>query len=242
MYFTISQIRNDRAAQLAVISAHQLGELVMNGSESHVAFETVVLSLKDALKRDPLIIAAQFLDKTASAAKNALGLGLRELEKMFGGEEKAMSFFRQLTTPRNTVRFDSIGGLSEDIHLAKNRAAMLAAKASVERFHAPSHEGLLGAEREYVDFMKSVRRSLDNAVVNGAIKAEFAHGLVTEVQEASCKDPSKAVQGKIQTLQVLASDELFTEQRNKIIQRYASVYAQSQTKDSGPGRGDPSPM
>lgn len=242
MYFTTSHIRSDKAAQLAVITAHELGERVILGQEAHVAFETVVLTVKNQLKRDPRLVAAQLLEQAEGKVRSALKIGLEEIVKMFDGEEKAMGFFRQVTTPRNALRFDSIGGVSEDIHLAKNRAAMMASKASIERFHNPDHDGLLPTEREYVDFMKSMRRSLDAAVERNQIKADLAAGLMTEVEETCTKDPRKAITNKILGLQILATEELFAENRERVIQRYAAVYAKDgPAKDAGVGRNSPEP-
>jgi len=242
MYFTMSAIKSDPAAQLTVITANELGERVLLGEKAHVAFETVVIAVKDRLKRDPRMVAAQLLAEDAGKIRSALKIGLKEIVTMFGGEDKVMGFFRQVSTPRHMLRFDSIGGISEDITLAKNRAAMMASGAVFERFLNPQGEGVLPAERLYIDFMKSVRRSLDSAVGKGEVKAQLAKEMMTDVEFACLTDPRKGIKEKIISMQVAVSEELYEENRQRVYQRYANLYAGSDASASAEkGRDDPAP-
>ena len=223
MYFSIGEIKHDRAAQLAVIAANEFGENLMVGNGTHVPFETVVCTLNSKLKRDTTVVAAQLLIQDEGKKKSALKVGFAEIVRTFGGEDGAMNFFRQVTTPRATLRFESVGGVRDDIHAAKNRSAVLAAKAVVERYRDPDHQDRTPAEREYVDFLKSMRRTLEKAVDDGSLKADFAEGLAIEIEEAAYTDQRPTIKGKIMNLQVDASRELYAETRSQLIQQYAKA-------------------
>lgn len=235
MYFSMDSLKHDRAAQLAVIAAHDFGEHLMFGSGSHISFETVVCTLKDKLKRDTTVVAAQLLNQDNEKKRSAMKVGFAEIVRTFGSEEGAMNFFRQVTTPQAELRFESVGGVRDDIYAAKNRSAVLAAKSVVERFREPAREGHTAGEREYVDFLKSVRRTLDKAVDDGSLKPQFATNIVTQIEEAAYTDQRPSIKGKITTLQVEASRELFAETRSKLIQQYAK--AMQSEGDNKPGDG-----
>lgn len=238
MYFSIGDIKHDRAAQLAVITAQELGEHILAHKESHIPFETVVCTLKEKIKRDLTVIAAQLLAQDEGKKQSALQVGFKEITRIFGGDDAAMSFFRQVTTPRATIRFESVGGVQDDIHAAKNRSAVLAAKAVVERFREPNRDGFSPAEREYVDYLKSIRSNLEKAADNGVVDANIAMGLVAEIEEAAYTDARPNIRGKIMELQIAASEEVFKESRSRLIQQYAQALEQGQApapnNNSGP--------
>lgn len=239
MYFSIGEIKHDRAAQLAVIAAQDFGELLMAGKGAHVPFETVVCTLKDKLKRDTTMVAAQLLVQDEGKKQSALKVGFAEIVRTFGGAEGAMNFFRQVTTPRAALRFESVGGVRDDIHAAKNRSAVLAAKAVVERYRDPSREAHTPAEREYIDFLKSIRRTLEKAADDGCLKPGFAKGIVTEIEEAAFTDQRPTIKGKVMNLQVDATKELYAETRSQLIQQYAKAMQgveadKSKGQDGGP--------
>lgn len=223
MYFSIGEIKHDRAAQLAVIAAQEFGEQLMADERAHVPFETVVVTLREKLKRDTTVLAAQLLLADEGKKQSALKVGFAEIVRVFGGDDGAMNFFRQVTTPRATLRFESVGGIRDDIHSAKNRSAVLAAKAVVERYRAPDQEGHTPAEREYVDFLKSVRRTLERATDDGYIAPDLANRLLVDIEEAAQTDQRPAIRGKVVNLQVDASKELFAETRSQLIQQYAKA-------------------
>lgn len=226
MYFSIAEIRGDRAKQLAVMAAAELSEHMLgSGKDAHVAFETTVVHLAEHLKRgDTAVLAAQLLNSVESEEKrvNTIKIGMKEMSKLFGGAEPMMSFFRQATMPKAAIRFESVGGVQHDIHAAKNRSAMLAAKALQQRRFFPEVQGLNGAEREYVDYLKSVRRTMDKAVENGTVKPELASELAGEIEEAAYAARPEQ-KGQIIELQLLASEELMEEARNKLIRQYSNI-------------------
>ena len=106
-------------------------------------------------------------------------------------------------------------------------------EAAVARWRNPDHVGLVPAEREYIDYMKSVRRTLDKAAGNGDLKADLAKGLVTEIEEAGYTDQRPALRSHVEFLQVAASEEVFQETRNYLIQKYARALQSQQTNDAG---------
>ncbi len=239
MYFSISDVKHDRAAQLAVIAAQELGERLMEGKGVHIPFETVVCTLKERLKRDTTLVAAQLLIQDEGKKHSALKVGFAEIVGMLGGEEGAMNFFRQVTTPRAALRFESVGGVRDDIHAAKNRSAVLAAKAVVERYRDPNLEGQTPGEREYIDFLKSIRRTLEKAADDGNLKPDFAKTIVNEIEEAAYTDQRLSIKGKVMNLQVEAARELFAETRSQLIQQYAKAMhgvdaEKGKSHDNGP--------
>lgn len=223
MYFSMDVLKHDRAAQLAVIAAHDFGEHLMAGNGAHIPFETVVCTLRDKLRRDTTTVAAQLMIQEVDKKRSAMKVGFAEIIRTFGGEEGAMNFFRQVTTPRAALRFESVGGVRDDIHASKNRSAVLAAKAVVERYRDPECKGYTAGEREYVDFLKSIHRTLDRAVNDGRIKPELAKAIVTEIEEAAYTDQRPSIKGKITVLQAEATKELFAETRSQLIQQYAQA-------------------
>lgn len=237
MYFSIGVIKHDRAAQLAVIAAHEFGEHLMVGGGAHIPFETVLCTLKEKLKRDTTVLAAQLLNEDDARKRSAMKVGMAEIVRVFGGDEGAMNFFRQVTTPRATLRFESVGRIRDDIHSAKNRSAVLAAKAVVERYRNQTHEGHTPAEREYIDFLKSIRRTLEHAVDDGCLKPEFASGLLVEIEEAAQTDQRPAIKGRVVALQTDASREHHAEARSKLIQEYAKALHPDADKDAAADSG-----
>lgn len=234
MYFSIGAIKHDRAAQLAVVTAQEFGEQVLAQKDAHVPFETVVCTLKDKIKRDLTVIAAQLLTQDEGRKQSALKVGFAEIVRTFGGEEAAMNFFRQVTTPRLAIRFESVGGIRDDVHAAKNRSAALASKAIVERWRDPDRKDFTPAEREYIDYLKSIRRTLDKAADDGCLKVDFAKGLVNEIEEAAYTDQRPSIRGKVMALQVAASEELYAENRSWLIRQYAEALQADKPQDSGP--------
>ena len=231
MYFTIGEIKHNRAAQLAVITAGEFGERVLAGEEPHVSFEAALCVLSQRMKTDTALIAAQLINQDPDKKQTALKVGYEGIRQVFGNDEAVMAFFRQVTTPRAEIRFESVGGVRDDIHAARNRSAVLAAKAAVERWRAPEHEGVLPAEREYMDYLKSVRRTLEMALESKQINATVAEGIMIEIEEGSHSDQRPNIKAMIMTMQVDASREHFNETRNLLLKQYS----QALTKNSDNG-------
>lgn len=238
MYFSITSVKNDRAAQLAVMTASQLGELMMSGQQSHVAFEAAVSSISGKMNSDPAMVAAQLLNEDQDFRKKAIKVGLEEIVRSLGGEENAMAFFRQINAPKAKLRFESVGGIADDLTSAKNRSAVLAIKASGERYRNHDAIDRLPAEREYMEFLKSVSRSLDTAIVSGTVDANTAQEVKTTIEEAGYVDQRPKLKGHIIALQADASRELFQEERAALMDQYrkaAPAVEKTQSND-GPTR------
>lgn len=221
MYFSISDVKHDRAAQLAVMAANQLGESMMAGEQSSVAFESAIASIsRKANIPDTALVAAQLLAQDAEYRKKAIKVGLNEMVRVLGGEDNAKEFFKQITLPKATIRFESVGGVRDDVHAAKNRAAMLAMRAAFGRKLKPEAGEEMPAEREYKEFVKSVYRTLDTAIYNGQIDAGIAHRLSVEINEAAHAELQPALKSHITALQGDASKEIAQETRQRILARY----------------------
>lgn len=223
MYFSIHSIKGDRAAQLAVVTAHAYGEMLLQ-SERHVPFEAAACVVSTSLKRDLPIVAAQLLNHTGPSFQKSLLIGYEQIVNAFGGSpETAMGFFRMAVADKPRIRFESVGGLSDDIHSAKNRGAAYAAAAISMRFRNPGDEDFNSAERKYIDFLKSVKVVVDEAIQRNIVSAEMGKSLVLEIEEASNTDPSPISKTRIGILQAQASKEVMQEARVELLQRYKSI-------------------
>lgn len=221
MYFSISEVKHDRAAQLALMTANQLGESMMAGEQSSVAFESAIASIsRKANIPDTALVAAQLLAQDVEYRKKAINVGLKEMVRVLGGEENTKEFFKQITLPKATIRFESVGGVRDDVHAAKNRAAMLAMRAAFGRKLKPEVKERMPAENEYKEFVKSVYRTLDTAIYNGQINAGVAHRLSVEINEAAHAELSPAMKTHIAALQGEASKDIAQETRLRIVARY----------------------
>lgn len=229
MYFSISDVKNNRSAQLAVMLANDLGERMIAGEQANVAFESAVAAMSAKSKVDPAICAAQLLNQDSEFRKKAIRVGLREIENSLGSNANMTAFFKQAGAPRVTIRFESVGGVSDDINAAKNRAAALAMAATIQRRNNPNGPDMLPAEREYTDYVKSVTRTLTDAVESGAIDGDTAMSLRGEIEVAAYNDRQPAAKMQIMMLQTEASTEYFKEERARVMAKYKSAAVQDNT-------------
>jgi hypothetical protein len=234
MYFSISNVKHDRGAQLAVMTASQLGERMLAGENAHIAFEAAVADLSKKTGHGVAEVALQLMNADADYRKKAIRVGAQQIIKTFGGEDTAMAFFRQINAPTATIRFESVGGVKDDILLAKNRSAVLAIKAAGERWRNKNHVGYTPSEREFVEFSKSVRRTLDKAVENGQVDAVVAQTISTQIEEAAYTDQRPHLKDHITVLQAEASQEVFAEARSQLLRQYAQAANPSPKKPDGP--------
>lgn len=223
MYFSVDQIKNDRAAQLAVMAANELGEQMLAGEQSSVAFEAAIASISGKTHFDTAIVAAKLLSQEVDQRRKAIRAGMKEIVQLLGGEKNAQQFFQQVSLPKARIRFESVGGMRSDVHSAKNRAAMLAMRAANDRRRQPNVPGRMPSEQEFVDFTKSVTRTLDIAVEAGAVNADVARDVALEIETAAYSDLSGPKKTIVTALQAEASREVFDEARKRLMSRYKSL-------------------
>lgn len=231
MYFTMSEVKHDRAAQFAVFAAHLTGEKLLasdstgplSGSSLQAVFEAAVLHVSGKTGLDAVTTAAQLLNQDQENKVKVINVGLAEISRVLGGKDKAMAYFRQLDAPRANIRFESVGGIQNDILSAKNKVAVLAMKSQVERFRGPDNKTLHPSERELVDFLKSVRRTVEEATDQNRISASFGHDLVHEIETAVIVDKRPANQTKLEALLLTAVEELFDEKRASVMAQYRRI-------------------
>jgi len=220
MYFTLDVIKNSRAAQLAVMAAHELGERMNAGEDSAVAFESAIVAITHKSEYDTAVIAAQLLAEDAQYRQKAIHVGLREIKRVLGDEQSVSAFFGQVTAPEASVRFESVGGVRDDLFAAKNKSAMLAMRAAFGRKLVPDAVGMMPAEREYVNFVKSVYGTLEAAVSSSKIGADVARQMSGEINQAAKADLEQSLRPVIASLQEVAMKETAAEARQRIVARY----------------------
>lgn len=220
MYFSLANVRNDRAAQLAVMTASDLGERMLAGEQTNVAFESAIASISSKTKVDSATVAFQLLNQGAVYRQKAIRVGLQEIERTLGGPDNVKAFFRQVSAPRSTLRFESVGGVSDDINASKNRASALAMAAAIQRKNLGDTIGQLPAEREYIEFVKSVTRTLNAAVEKGAVDAATAMSIANTIEVAGYLDKRPETKTQIICLQAEASSEFYQEEQNRLINKY----------------------
>lgn len=233
MYFTMREVKHDRAVQFAVLAAHLAGEKILaqdspaplTGSSMQAVFEAAVLHVSSKTGLDAVTTAAQLLNQDQENKVKVINVGLAEISRVLGGKDKAMAYFRQIDTPRANIRFESVGGIQNDVLSAKNKVAVLAMRAQVERYRDPSSESLHPAERELVDFLKSVRRTAEEAVDQNRIAASVGHDLVNEIEAAVIVDKRPANKSKLEALLLKSVEELFDEKRANVMAQYRKVSA-----------------
>jgi hypothetical protein len=229
MYFSISDVKNNRSAQLAAMVASDLGECMISGEQGNVAFESAIASMSAKTNVDPVVCAAQLLNQDRDFRKKAIRVGLREMEASLGGASNMAAFFKQASNPRASIRFQSVGGVRDDINTAKNRAAALSMSAVIQRRNDPNAVNMLPVEREYVEYMKSVTRTLNEAVEMGTVDVDSAHSLRGEIEVAGYLDKLPESKTQIVMLQADASTEYFKEERARVIAKYKNVAAKDNT-------------
>jgi plasmid maintenance system antidote protein VapI len=236
MYFTMREIKHDHGAQLAVLASQMAGEQVLSGEADKLSlqavFEAAVVYVSAHSKIDAATTAAQLLNQDSDYKRKVLTVGMREISRAMGGRDNAMAFFRQIDAPRTTIRFESVGGIQHDVLAVKNKIAVTAIRAQGERFREPNDKALHKSERELVDLLKSVRRTVSEAVTENRITANFGVELVNEIDASMMIDQRPANRAKLETLRDTAVAEMYSERRANVLAQYR--------KPSGPAV-DPRP-
>lgn len=217
MYFSLSEVKNDRAAQLALMTANELGERMMVGEQANVAFESAIASMSRRTGlSDIKTIAAQLLAQDDLHRKTAIRIGMGEIVNALGGEINASNFFKQVALPRAQIRFESVGGVRDDLMAAKGRASLLAIRAGFARKLDPDLLEMHAAEAEYVEFVKSVYRTLEASAVDPKVALDVAN----EINGAALADIPHELKGGISDLQQRAIADINLEARERVMARY----------------------
>ena len=112
-----------------------LNDLLENSRDGEYGFRACADEVEDAQ------IKQVFANRSAQCA--AAAAELATLIRSLGGEEKAMQFFANAVSERNTLRFESVGSISDDVNAVKNRLASSSMDAYFARQMA-STAGVLG--------------------------------------------------------------------------------------------------
>ncbi len=225
MYFSISQSSNsrvERTEQLAALPARQFGANLIDPTFAHIPFESCVAAVSHAKSLAPELVAREIVGHDAAYRAKAFRVGAEEALRSLGGEEKAMQFFANAVSERNTLRFESVGGISDDVNAVKNRLASSSMDAYFARQMA-STAGVLPEERDYIDLLKVVRSNLETGIERGKVSPSVAEEVVREFELASLNGGMLGMREIIRPLQEIAREELFEEQRKRVMQRYSAA-------------------
>ncbi|MBN3729518.1 hypothetical protein [Burkholderia sp. Tr-20390] len=222
MYFSTSQTGNESVAPLVNLSPREFGAHLIDAAYAHVPFESVVAAIAKAKPIAPELAARELVGHAPEYRAKAFRVGVEEIVRAFGNDERAMQFYRSVASERGQLRFESIGGVSDDLATVKNRLAAHAANAYWARQN-DSSVGLIRAEREYVDLMKSVRQSLEASLSKGKVSADLAETAVSEVEAASVAVGFFGMDEVIRPLQEVAREEIYQEHAERVLQRYTNT-------------------
>ncbi|ABO60299.1 hypothetical protein LA345_37370 (plasmid) [Burkholderia vietnamiensis] len=222
MYFSTSQTGNQNVAPLVNLSLREFGAHLIDDAYAHVPFESVVAAIAKAKPIAPELAARELVAHAPDYRAKAFRVGVEEIVRAFGNDERAMQFYRSVASERSQLRFESIGGVSDDLVTVKTRLAAHAANAYWARQHDGS-AGLIPAEREYVDLMKSVRQSLEASLTKGKVSADLAETAIAEIEAASVSAGFFGMEEVIRPLQETARDEIYTEHMERVLQRYTNA-------------------
>ncbi|CAE6793343.1 hypothetical protein R70006_04952 [Paraburkholderia domus] len=219
MYFSTSQSGNRKLADLVAEPARQFGAHLVDEEFAHIPFESVVAAIAGKSRMVPELAARELVGHESDYRAKAFRVGVEEVMRSFGGEDKAMRFYRQAASEGPSLRFESTGGVKDDVASVRNRLAASAANAYWAREKDESR-GLIVPEREYVDLLKSVRQALETAVSAGKVSPDVAEQVVADLEAASVNTGLFGMKEMIRPLQDLAREELYDEQVRRVMERY----------------------
>lgn len=244
MYFVLSEHCAEEhslasAAVLSTMTPAELGARLTEPQNAYLVFDTLVSSLSNKAKLPPAAVATALLKQPAEKRQEAIKKSVVDTSRQMGGDEQFMTFFRQVTSPHRTMRLESIGGIEDDIYTAMNRSAVIATKA-LYAGQIPSY-----TEREFVDFIKSTRRTLEKGVEDGLLRFDdWAEGMAKMVEQAALADRTPNEKLRLQQLIEVAGAELDNEARERLMRQYATVNngePEQKAKPNGVGYDSPSP-
>ena len=225
MYFSISQgadARVRQAEQLLSLPARKFEAALISPSYAHIPFESSVAKIAPAKGLAPELVARELLSHDPEFREKAFRVGADEIYFSLGNERAMKQFFGHAVSPARMLRFESVGGISDDIAAVKNRVNCSAMTAYWERQAAPA-TGVMPAEREYIDLLKAVRSKLEAAVNKGFVAAESAADIARDIEVSSINQDLLNMPDFIRPLQEVARDELFEEQRARLMERYSAA-------------------
>lgn len=243
MYFVLSEHSADErslasADALNSMTPDELGVRLTAARNAHLVFDTVVSSLSSKAKMPPAAVAIALLKQPDDKRREAIKMAAVDTARQLGGDDSLMTFYRQVANPHRSMRLESIGGIEDDLFTAMSRSSLIATKA-VYAGQIPGY-----TEREFVDFIKSARRTLEKGAEDGLITADIAVMVSKMVEQAAMADRTPNDRVMLQRLLDTAADELYNEARERLMRQYAAVgkvEPDPQVKPNGAGYESPSP-
>jgi len=232
MYFA----KSERCPTQPIESQDDLGKFLSQPGSAHLVFDTVVSSLSARSNLAPDVVATALLKQPPEKRKEAVKKAIVDTSIQLGGNAAFLEFYQQTVRPHRVLRLESIGGIDDDIFTAMSRAELVATKAVYAK-QIPGY-----TEREFVDFFKSTRRTLEKAIEDGDLDlghGDIAYKLMEKAALASRSPNEKSLlTGLIKT----AQDELHQDARERVLRQYAPKPKEpSPTPINGQGNDSPSP-
>jgi hypothetical protein len=221
MYFTTSQTGNDRLGALIGNSARIFGASLILEENAHVPFESVVVAMSQKGGIPAELAARQVFEHDPHYRALAFRIGVEEVTRSYGGDEKLIRAYRNTVSEASKLRFESAGGVQDDLASVKNRLAAMAVGAYWARQKDDS-VGVIPEERQFVDLLKSLRRSVEGSIGNGQLSPDLGEKVVAEVEAASTASALFGLTEVIEPLVETARDELYAEHEARVMARYSS--------------------
>lgn len=213
MYYSINQLAPGPAAELAALpSAARTGKMLA-GQSAEVAFETTIASMAAKTGHNPIALASEVLSRSLEWRRKSIEIGAAELVSVFEGEKTVQNFLGQVGTPKARLRFESVGGIQDDVIAARNRASAMAYVA----LSSPP------AKSQYVEHLKSLRKLVTGAVDSGLIGSEVGQDLVADVEQAALSGLTDMQRDQVAALHGQARNEILEEVRQRLRAQYARV-------------------
>jgi len=220
MYFSTSMSGNPKAAKIVAVAAEAFGLTLTTPDYAHVPFESAVAAIANGKGMAPEQVVSELIRLEPTHRRKSLDVGSAEIVKGFGSEAQTMAFFRQASNVRSVLRFDGVGGISDDVHTVRNNLTSLAAAAYLQRQQSEAGT-LLPIEREYVDLLKSVRLSMEESVTRGTLPPDAALEIVSSIENAVQRVPLPGMSEYVGPLHSIIGDELYAEALERVQRRYA---------------------
>jgi hypothetical protein len=228
-YFSLSESKS-AVDKMAVLSADQLKDEMHSKAFLPVTFEATCIAISKQTKLPMPAVPSALFKEPLAVRKAALGLGVSTIVENFHNENSlALAFFAQNRTAQSHFRFESVGGVKDSLPTVKSRVSLLADLAFISREKQPEQAGPTHDERQFIDLVKSIKRSLNTAVVEKRMPLAMAKEFSVQIVDAAVQDQKGPFKGFVNGLITIANDEIAQAERQKLIEKFRAPAKPSNT-------------